>query len=268
MLQIVPIPAFQDNYIWAVHDGHVAAVVDPGDAEPVLRFLQVHDLLLGAIVITHHHGDHVGGIGDLLEYAPRVPDLSGALPVIGPAGEEIPHRTRALCEGDTVSLTAPNLTLRVLEVPGHTRGHIAYFGDVNGATLFCGDTLFASGCGRLFEGTPSQMLASLDKIAALPGETRVYCAHEYTQSNVRFARTVEPENDDIRAWEDLVIRKRAADQPTVPTTLTLERQVNPFLRSRVPAVRRQALHHAGRDVAVASDTDAFAALRAWKDGFK
>lgn len=268
MLQIVPIPAFQDNYIWAVHDGHVAAVVDPGDAEPVLRFLQAHDLLLGAIVITHHHGDHVGGVGDLLEYAPRVPDLSGALPVVGPAGEDIPHRTRALCEGDTVSFTAPDLTLRVLEVPGHTLGHIAYTGDIDGPVLFCGDTLFASGCGRLFEGTPAQMLASLDKLAALPAPTRVYCAHEYTQSNVAFARHVEPDSAPLEHWQEEVMRRRRAGQPTVPTTLAHEKRVNPFLRCREAVVRQRIRHHLNTvELQALSDEAVFAALRSWKDTF-
>ena len=267
-MQIVPIQAFDDNYIWAVHDGHAAAIVDPGDAGPVLRFLKDNALLLGAIVITHHHRDHVGGIGELLDYAPRVRGLDGALPVIGPATEEIPHRTRAVEEGETVELALPALTLRVLEVPGHTRGHVAYVGDVDGPVLFCGDTMFASGCGRLFEGTPEQMLASLDKLAALPAETRMYCAHEYTRSNVSFARAAEPENEAGQQWEAEVAALRAAGEPTVPTTIGHERAVNPFLRSREPGVRRHVAQQAGVSGGAWSDADAFAALRGWKDHFR
>ncbi|TMS58602.1 hydroxyacylglutathione hydrolase [Imbroritus primus] len=267
-MQIVPIQAFDDNYIWAVHDGHAAAIVDPGDAGPVLRFLKDNALLLGAIVITHHHRDHVGGIGELLDYAPRVRGLDGVLPVIGPATEEIPHRTRAVEEGETVELAMPALTLRVLEVPGHTRGHVAYVGDVDGPVLFCGDTLFASGCGRLFEGTPEQMLASLDKLAALPAQTRVYCAHEYTRSNVAFARHVEPESVAIAQWQEEVARLRQAGQPTVPTTLAHEKRVNPFLRSREDSVRRNVMmHERMTSDAGISDAAMFGALRRWKDGF-
>ncbi|XQU70211.1 hypothetical protein OJJOAM_002942 [Cupriavidus sp. H18C1] len=180
MLRVEPIPAFQDNYIWAIDDGHAAAVVDPGEAAPVLAYLARAGLVLGAIVITHHHGDHQGGVAELLAAWPTGPD-GEPVPVIGPAAERIGHRTRAVREGDEVELKAPALRLRVLEVPGHTAGHIAYTGELPGIgpVVFCGDTMFASGCGRLFEGTPAQMLASLDKLAALPDATRVYCAHEY-----------------------------------------------------------------------------------------
>ena len=207
MLKVEPIPAFQDNYIWAIHDGKSAAVVDPGEAEPVERFLAQRGLALGAIVITHHHGDHQGGVADLLESHPAGPD-GAPVPVIGPAGERIGHRTQAVREGDTVALAHPAASFRVLDVPGHTAGHVAYVGDLPGAghVAFCGDTLFASGCGRLFEGSPAQMLASLDKLAALPGDTRVYCAHEYTRSNVRFAQAVEPGNADLSAWSARVDR--------------------------------------------------------------
>ncbi|MBB3006245.1 hydroxyacylglutathione hydrolase [Cupriavidus alkaliphilus] len=266
MLKVEPIPAFQDNYIWAIHDGHSAAVVDPGEAAPVERFLAQSGLALGAIVITHHHGDHQGGVAELLAAHPRAPS-GEPLPVLGPAGERIGGRTRALREGDVATLDAPALTLRVLDVPGHTAGHIAYVADLGeaGPAVFCGDTLFASGCGRLFEGTPAQMLASLDKLAALPGDTRVYCAHEYTRSNVRFARAVEPGNAALEAWEQRVEALRAADQPTLPTTIAHERQVNPFLRSREPAVRAAVSAHGGT---TAGDAQAFGALRGWKDNFR
>ncbi|NUO89110.1 MAG: hydroxyacylglutathione hydrolase [Cupriavidus sp.] len=266
MLKVEPIPAFQDNYIWAIHDGHCAAVVDPGEAAPVERFLSQSGLALGAIVITHHHGDHQGGVAELLAAHPRTPS-DEPLPVLGPAGERIGGRTLALREGDVATLEAPALTLRVLDVPGHTAGHIAYVADLGeaGPAVFCGDTLFASGCGRLFEGTPAQMLASLDKLAALPGDTRVYCAHEYTRSNVRFARAVEPGNAALEAWEQRVEALRAADRPTLPTTIAHERQVNPFLRSREPAVRA-AVSAQGGDTA--GDAQAFGALRGWKDNFR
>lgn len=266
MLKVEPIPAFQDNYIWAIHDGESAAVVDPGEAEPVERFLAQRGLALGAIVITHHHGDHQGGVSDLLASHPTGPD-GAPIPVVGPAGERIGHRTQAVREGDTVTLARPAATFRVLDVPGHTAGHVAYVGDLPGAghVVFCGDTLFASGCGRLFEGSPAQMLASLDKLAALPGDTRVYCAHEYTRSNVRFAQAVEPGNADLLAWSARVDALRQADSPTVPTTVAHERAVNPFLRSRDPAVRR-AVQAQGGDVS--NDAAAFGALRGWKDNFR
>ncbi|MCG5261100.1 hydroxyacylglutathione hydrolase [Cupriavidus gilardii] len=266
MLRVEPIPAFQDNYIWAIDDGNAAAVVDPGEAAPVLAYLARAGLVLGAIVITHHHGDHQGGVAELLAAYPTGPD-GEPVPVIGPAAERIGHRTRAVREGDEVELKAPALRLRVLEVPGHTAGHIAYTGELPGIgpVVFCGDTMFASGCGRLFEGTPAQMLASLDKLAALPEATRVYCAHEYTRSNVRFARAVEPDNAALAAWEARVEALRAAGEPTVPTTVGHERAVNPFLRSREPSVRR-ALARQG--ATAQDDAAAFGALRAWKDGFR
>ncbi|CAG9172122.1 Hydroxyacylglutathione hydrolase [Cupriavidus laharis] len=266
MLKVEPIPAFQDNYIWAIHDGRNAAVVDPGEAAPVERFLVDKGLALGAIVITHHHGDHQGGVAELLAAHPTTPDGT-PMPVIGPAGERIGGRTRAVREGDTVTLQAPALHLRVLDVPGHTAGHVAYVGELEGAgpAVFCGDTLFATGCGRLFEGTPAQMLASLDKLASLPGETRVYCAHEYTRSNVRFARAVEPGNAALAAWEARVEALREQGKPTVPSTIALEREVNPFLRSREPAVRAAVQAQGGN---VAGDAKAFGALRGWKDNFR
>lgn len=271
MLKVEPIPAFQDNYIWAIHDGHSVAIVDPGEAAPVERFLADRGLALGAIVITHHHGDHQGGVADLLAAHPN--DPAGApMPVVGPGGERIGGRTQAVREGDTVALRHPALTLRVLDVPGHTAGHVAYIGDVDGPALFCGDTMFASGCGRLFEGTPAQMLDSLDKFAALHGDTRVYCAHEYTTSNVKFARAVEPGNAALAAWSARVDALREAGQPTVPTTVAHERAVNPFLRSREPSVRQAVQAQGGKAGQIgageADDAAAFGALRAWKDNFR
>jgi hydroxyacylglutathione hydrolase len=268
-LEVEAIAAFTDNYIWALHDGRVAAVVDPGVAQPVLRFLQERGLALGAIVITHHHGDHVGGVRELLAAYPESPE-GAPLQVIGPAGESIPCRTQAVHEGDVVTLMRPAATFHVIDVPGHTSGHVAYVGHLQGkaasASLFCGDTLFATGCGRLFEGTPAQMRASLAKLAALAPDTRVYCAHEYTASNVRFARAVEPGNADLAVWEDEVTALRAEGRSTVPTTIGHERATNPFMRSDEASVTHAVARYAGID---ANDPVAvFAALREWKNGFR
>jgi hydroxyacylglutathione hydrolase len=257
-LQVHPLPAFSDNYIWLVHglrDPRRVAVVDPGDAAPVLQALDAGGLRLEAILVTHHHADHVGGVQALLDRFP--------VPVYGPSGERIPGRTAALSGGESVELDGLGLAFEVLDVPGHTAGHIAYFG--HGA-LFCGDTLFSGGCGRLFEGTPAQMLGSLDALQALPADTAVYCAHEYTASNLRFALAVEPLNADLVAHADLVRELRAQDRPTVPSTLGLERRINPFMRTRLPAVRAAAERHAGRPLD--SEADVFAVVREWKNAFR
>lgn len=268
-LEVEAIAAFADNYIWALHDGRVAAVVDPGDAQPVLRFLQERGLALGAIVITHHHGDHVGGVRELVAAYPENPE-GAPLPVIGPAGESIPRCTQAVRENDVVTLVQPAATFRVIDVPGHTSGHVAYVGHLQGdnapASLFCGDTLFATGCGRLFEGTPAQMRSSLAKLAALAPDTRVYCAHEYTASNVRFARAVEPGNADLAAWEDEVTALRAEGRSTVPTTIGHERATNPFMRSDEAEVTQAVARHAG--IGTKDPVAVFAALREWKNGFR
>ncbi|MBU4609817.1 hydroxyacylglutathione hydrolase [Achromobacter sp. GG226] len=252
--------AFDDNYIWVVRRGDDVAVVDPGDATPVLEALEMHGLRMVAILLTHHHGDHVGGVMRLLEHA--------AVPVYGPATERLPHCDFPLREGDRVQFRELDLDLAVLDVPGHTAGHIAYHGRAALAepVLFCGDTLFASGCGRLFEGTPAQMYASLAKLMALPGETRVYCAHEYTAANVRFACAVEPANADLATWRDTVALLRAEGEPTVPTTLTHELAVNPFLRTAQAAVQAAVSNQAGRPLR--GEVDVFGALRAWKDEFR
>ncbi len=257
-LTVHAVPAFSDNYLWLVEgrtDPRRMLVVDPGDAAPVLAALEAHGAVLDAILVTHHHGDHVGGVQALLERFP--------VPVYGPAAESIPGRTAALSGGDTVELAELGLSFEVIDVPGHTAGHIAYFG--HGA-LFCGDTLFSGGCGRLFEGTPAQMLASLDRLAALPPETRVYCAHEYTASNLKFALAVEPANADLVAHAELVARQRAAGQATVPSTLGLEHRINPFLRTRLPAVKAAAERRAGHPLP--SDVDVFATVRQWKNEFR
>jgi len=254
MLEIHPIRAFKDNYIWLLRSGANAAVVDPGDAQPVLDYVARNGVNLVAILATHHHPDHVGGIADLLA-ARRVP-------VYGPRSESIPVVTHPLSECDRVSVAELGVTFSVLEVPGHTRGHIAYYG---ADSLFCGDTLFACGCGRLFEGTPEQMYASLQKLAALPGETRVYCAHEYTLDNIRFARAVEPDNAALAAREGRERERRNASLPTLPSTLALEIETNPFLRCAQAPVVASASRHSG--ARLSDPVGVFAAIRGWKNHF-
>ena len=257
MATIIPIPAFRDNYIWAVRSGALAAVVDPGDAAPVLAWLDANGVELTAILATHHHADHVGG----------VPALRARydVPVFGPANESIPLRTQALREGDRIDVPGVDLALSVLDIPGHTAGHIAYYALTPEPLVFCGDTLFAAGCGRLFEGTPPQMWSSLGKLGALPAATRVYCGHEYTLANLRFAAAVEPGNEDIRARTENERDKRTRDEPTLPSTIGMELATNPFLRASRPDVMARAAEHAGR--AIDDAVDAFAALRAWKNAF-
>ena len=256
---MLPLPAFTDNYIWMLHDGHQAIVVDPGDSAPVLQALQHLGLQLKAILVTHHHADHVGGV-DALRTA------TGAA-VHGPGREKIPEPLHRLAHGDAVQ--ALGLRFAVIDVPGHTSGHIAYYcPDINGEPLlFCGDTLFSGGCGRLFEGTPAQMLESLDALAALPDNTRVCCTHEYTLSNLKFARAVEPGNAALLHYSSHCEALRAKNLPTLPSRMALERDINPFLRVRLPAVAEAARTH---DAQVNTDdaVAVLAALRQWKNEFR
>ncbi len=258
MLDVSPIRAFADNYLWLIRGltaGNRAVVVDPGDARPVLAALDAASLSLDAILVTHHHADHVGGVAELA-------DRTGA-EVIAPAGEPVPHATRRVHGGDTLRLERLGLQFRVIDVPGHTAGHVAYYG--HGA-LFAGDTLFSGGCGRLFEGSPAQMLASLDALAALPPETLLYCAHEYTAANLRFALAVDPANATATDYAAKVAELRQGDEPTLPSSIGLERMINPFLRVREPAVQAAAAAHAGR---VPHDAVAtFTVVRSWKDTFR
>lgn len=257
MLSVLAVPAFNDNYLWLINDGVNAAVLDPGDAAPVIDALNANHLSLAAILLTHHHADHVGGVPDLLQRF--------KVPVFGPRAEQIPDVTVPLAEGDRAAIPELSLRFSVLDVPGHTRGHIAYV-EAEQGWLFCGDTLFAGGCGRLFEGTPAQMMTSLSKLAALPDATQVYCAHEYTLANLRFAKEVEPDNPALIERIRTEQAKRDQGQPTVPSSIGLEKSTNPFLRFRQPGIA-QRLRAAGRidgDEQVA----VFAALRAWKNDYR
>ena len=256
MKPVLHVRAFADNYIWLIPGtANQVAVVDPGDAKPVLQALHEHSLMPVAILCTHHHWDHSGGINEIRAQYP--------IPAYGPAGEKIAGVTHPVREGDEVYLAELEQEYRVLDIPGHTAGHIAFYGHDR---LFCGDTLFSAGCGRLFEGTPTQMHASLRLLAALPEKTEVYCGHEYTLANLKFALTVEPENRHIQEYQREATHLRAQNRPTLPSTIGLERRVNPFLRTAEPGVRRAVEHSIGQK----SDTDAavFATLRRWKDGFK
>jgi hydroxyacylglutathione hydrolase len=259
MAAIIPVPAFSDNYVWVLRQGAQAAVVDPGDALPVLEYVGREKLAVCAILATHHHRDHVGGVAALVE-------RFGA-PVYGPARESIPARTRALAENDAVDVRCIGDTFHVLDIPGHTAGHIAYVGRVDGTpVVFCGDTLFAAGCGKLFEGTPEQMWSSLSKLAALPRETQVYCGHEYTLANLRFAAAVEPANAAIAQRTQRERGKRDRGLPTVPSTIGEELATNPFLRAGTPGVRAAAEAQVGHSLP--DHVAVFAALRAWKNAFQ
>jgi hydroxyacylglutathione hydrolase len=257
-LNVRPVRAFSDNYIWLIGapraPGRVVAV-DPGDAAPVIAELQRSGESLAAILLTHHHPDHVGGVPELLRHS--------EVPVIGPDDSRIAQRTRSVRDRERCELPELGLSFEILHVPGHTLSHIAFWG--HGA-LFCGDTLFSAGCGRIFEGTPAQMTASLTKLRNLPPDTRMYCGHEYTAANLRFALTVDPANGAALEYQSKVERTRAAGDPTLPSTMGLENQLNPFLRCDDPAVVKAAERQAGKPL---EETAAvFGVLRAWKDNFR
>ena len=259
LLNVRPVRAFTDNYIWLIDataaPGRVV-VVDPGEATPVLAELKRSGASLAAILLTHHHADHIGGVADLLA-AQTV-----HVPVFAADDIRIPQATRRLRDAERVDLPELGLHFETLHVPGHTLSHIAFWG--HGA-LFCGDTLFSAGCGRLFEGTPIQMSASLRRLSALPAATRVYAGHEYTAANLRFALGVDRDNAAARAYQEHVQALRAGDAPTLPSTIGLENRVNPFLRCDDAAVRDAAIRHGGR--ALADEVAVFAELRSWKDGY-
>ncbi len=252
MLEVTPVPALRDNYIWVVHDGAAAAVVDPGEAAPIVAWLKAHGMRLTAILVTHHHGDHTGGVRELVGCY--------GCPVYGPPDEDIAGITQPVTEAAHIVLQHPAAVFRVLRVPGHTRGHLAYHGEGH---LFCGDTLFSCGCGRLCEGTAEQLYASLARLAALPAESRVCCAHEYTLANIAFAREVDPANQELAQWQRQATALRRTGRPTLPVSLERELRTNPFLRCDKPeiraAVRRLTGSKADHPVQV------FAGLRKLKD---
>lgn len=253
-IEITPIPAFNDNYQWLlVAHGH-AVIVDPCDAATVLVQLAKHDLQLAAILLTHHHADHVGGVDAIIAQHPAA--------VYGPADPRMPMVTRPCSEGDRVELPALGLSLTVMALPGHTATHLGYYA---AGLLFCGDTLFSAGCGRVFDGSPEALYQSLQRLAALPDETAVYCAHEYTLANLGFAHSAEPNNPERDAWQAECERLRAADKPTLPSRIGREKAINPFLRCDHAAVVSSASAYAGRSLNPGAET--FAVLRAWKNVF-
>lgn len=258
-MELLALPAFTDNYIWMLHNGQHALVVDPGEASPVLDALRQRGLTLTAILVTHHHPDHTGGLGAL---------QSGYIPVYGPRHETIAGVTQVVGEGDVLQWAG--MAIRVMDVPGHTAGHIAYLIDHAphqahlGPIAFVGDTLFSAGCGRLFDGSMNQLFASLTRLKQLPDATRVCAAHEYTLSNLRFAKAVEPNNLDLGAYQLDCEALRASALPTLPSTMRTEKAVNPFLRCTEPEVVSSALQHGAKD---ASPEAVFAALRLWKNTF-
>jgi hydroxyacylglutathione hydrolase len=255
-VRLIPVPAFDDNYLWlAVDAGGNAVAVDPGAAAPVLAALAAHALTLRAVLVTHHHGDHIGGLADVL--------ARHAVPVYAPHDERIDLVTRRVGDGDRIAIDGFAEAFDVIATPGHTRSHIAYVG---GGALFCGDTLFSVGCGRLFEGTPAQMLASLERLAALPADTAVCCAHEYTLSNCAYADTIEPGNAALRQRTADVRALRGQARPTLPSTLALEAATNPFLRVDAPDVVAWGARAHG--LAASQRVERFAALRSGKDHYR
>jgi hydroxyacylglutathione hydrolase len=253
-VEIHPLPAFEDNYIWAIRRGDQVAVVDPGEAAPVQRYLRQTGARLCAVLVTHRHDDHTDGIAALT--------AATSIPVFGPSLEAVAGVTRPLADGERIALPELGIDFEVIAVPGHTRGHVAYYRE---GTLFCGDVLFGAGCGRVFEGTMAQMQASLARLAALPADTLIYCAHEYTAANLRFARAVEPDNAALLARSAAVAKLRGEGRYSVPSTLAEELATNPFLRWDAPAVVAAASARRGsppRDAA-----EVFAAIREWKNGF-
>lgn len=253
---VLPLSAFDDNYIWLIvaPDSRHSAVVDPGDAAPVLTFLEDNHITLSSILITHHHHDHTGGLAQLKKHFSN-------LPVFGPKGSHIEGITHYVGQGDTVTPPHLEAQYQILEVPGHTLDHIVYY---NAHHLFCGDTLFSSGCGRLFEGSAKQMHNSLEKLKQLDEKLRVYCAHEYTLANLEFARKVEPDNLDVQKKWDWAVKKRSKGEPTLPSTLQDEKKTNPFLRAHCQQVKNSALNF-DSSIDIHQPEEVFATIRAWKD---
>lgn len=262
-IKITAIKAFSDNYIWAMTNEHVATLVDPGDANVCIDFLETNKLTLNAILVTHHHPDHTGGINKLVDYCQQ---KKWPLSIYGPKNESIPHCDVKLDENDRVFLNDLNIDFQIIDLPGHTAGHIAYFAYDNlTPILFCGDTLFSGGCGRLFEGSPEQMLNSLTKLSSLPEKTKVYCTHEYTQANLEFALTVEPTNQELVNYNEKVTELRSKDHATIPSTIQLEKKINPFLRCNKQSIQASAQQFSAEEISTPLDT--FTTIRRWKDQF-
>lgn len=256
-MKVIPLEAFSDNYIWVIHapNDSSVAIVDPGDAKPVIDYLEHHKLVLETILITHHHPDHVGGVNTLKErYSCRV---------FAPLRDQQPFSDRDLVEGDQVSILNDNYQFKILEVPGHTMGHIAFYG--HGA-VFCGDTLFKAGCGRMFEGTPPVFYQSLQKLARLPADTKVYCTHEYTLANLRFAQSVEPDNTAVSEAIEHSEQLRAEGKPTLPSTIGEELSFNPFLRCDQKSLQ-EAANRASKEKTFSDPVRTFATIRQLKDNF-
>lgn len=266
LLQFKQIPAFKDNYLWAIAQNQQAWIVDPGDAAPIIAYLEESGCHLKGILITHHHQDHIGGVSQLLAWAQEAGQ--GTVKCIGPVHTQITFLNQVIQDQDEVELF-PEVVVKVLAVPGHTLSHVAYFLKeshvVDIPRLYCGDTLFATGCGRLFEGSAYQMYASLEKFAQLPDTTLICCAHEYTLSNIRFALFLEPENTDLSTWATQAAQLRSQDLPTVPTTLALEKKVNPFMRCAQPQLWANVQKHAENPIDTASEV--LAVMRKMKDSF-
>lgn len=257
MNNIIPLRAFQDNYIWALHSPEYSSltVVDPGDPSPVLSYLNKNNLTLSAILVTHHHHDHTGGIRELCKIFPKIK-------VYGPGNEAIKEITQTVKENDLISFYEDTLRFKILEIPGHTKGHVAYYND---KIIFCGDTLFSCGCGRLFEGTVIQLYSSLQKINQLEGSTLIYCAHEYTLANLKFAKLVDPNNMAIQQRTEIVLAQQERGEPSIPVTLQIERETNPFLRCHTATIKKAVENNF--KTSFTTPLDVFRALRHWKDQF-
>lgn len=260
-VNVSEIKAFNDNYIWAIgaDDTNKIALVDPGQAKPCIDYINENSLSISAILITHHHADHIGAINELIELENT---KGNKVTVYGPKNENIPHCQFPLKEKDSIHLDFLSLDLSIVDLPGHTLGHIAYYND---DMLFCGDTLFSAGCGRIFEGTAEQMYASLSKLSSLPDQTKVYCAHEYTQANIHFALAVEPNNKALNSYASKVKALRESAIATIPSTIALEKQINPFLRSHSSEIIESVKKHNNQLITAGIET--FTAIRKWKDTF-
>ena len=276
-IYIEAIKAFDDNYIWAIRSqsNNSLTLVDPGDANVCVDYIKENSLTLHSILVTHHHRDHVGGIAALLAYAKS---QHWPITVYGPASENIQHIDEKLKQNEKVFLPEFNCQFNIIDLPGHTNGHIAYFylpldkqainkQPISHPILFCGDTLFSGGCGRLFEGTPEQMHNSLNKLAELPDETLVYCAHEYTQANLSFALAVEPMNEDLLEYKLQVKKLRLQNKATIPSSIGLEKRINPFLRCHYESVTIAADNYKKVNTKHESTVEVFATIRHWKDGY-